>query len=70
MAVRPVFVRGSVLAFRCPKSTITPQSLSFIEQFVYWKKCGGNLWLLDAKSADAILVLEEESLKEIKNEEK
>ena len=66
---RPVFARGKTVAFHCPKSIITAQSLSFIEQFVYWKRCGGDLWSLDAKSADAILVLQEESVKENKNEE-
>jgi len=68
-AVRPVFARGKTIALRCPKSIITAKSLSFIECFVYWKRCGGDLWSLDAKSADAILALQEESAKEIKNEE-
>jgi hypothetical protein len=66
---RPVFARGRTVAFRCPKSIITAQSLSFIEQFLYWKRCGGDLWSLNAKSADAILALQEESVKEGKNEE-
>jgi hypothetical protein len=51
------------------KSIITAQSLSFIEQFLYWKRAGGDLWSLSAKSADAILVLQEESEGESKNEE-
>jgi hypothetical protein len=67
---RPVWARGEVLAFRCPKSIITAQSLSFIEQFLYWRHGGGDLWSLDAKSADAILALQEESVKESKNEKK
>ena len=41
-----------------------------MEQFIYWKRGGGDLWSVDAKSADAILVLQEESEKENKNEEK
>jgi len=45
-------------------------ALGFIEQFFYWKSCGGDLWSLDAKSADAILLLQEESVKESKYEEK
>ena len=51
------------MAFHCPKSIVTAQSLSFIEQFFYWRSCGGDLWSLDAKSADAILLLQEESVK-------
>lgn len=65
---RPVWVRGKTLAFCCPKSIITSQSFSFIEQFLYWKRCGGDLWLLDAKAVDAILLLEDESEKENRNE--
>ena len=60
----PVWVRGKTVAFRCPKSIITGQSLTFIEQFFYWKRCGGDLWALDAKCADALMVLQEESQKE------
>jgi hypothetical protein len=65
----PVFTRRQTVAFRCPKSIITAQSLKFIEQFLYWRRCGGDLWSLDAKSVDAILALHDESLKETKNEE-
>jgi hypothetical protein len=67
---RLVWARGKTMAFRCPKSIITAESLGFIEQFFYWKSCGGDLWSLDAKSADAILALQEESVKESENEEK
>jgi hypothetical protein len=65
-----VWARGKTVAFRCPKSIITAQSLGFIDQFFYWKSCGGDLWSLDAKSADAILLLQEEYAKEKNNEEK
>jgi hypothetical protein len=66
---RPVFVRRQTVALRCPKSIITAQSLGFIEQFLYWKQWGGDLWESDAKSADALLVLRKESEKETMNEE-
>ncbi len=65
-----MWARGKTLAFHCPKSIVTAQSLSFIEQFFYWRNCGGDLWSLDAKSADALLVLQQESVKEKNNEEK
>jgi hypothetical protein len=67
---RLVWARGKTVAFRCPKSIATAQSLNFVEQFLYWRGCGGDLWSLDAKSADAILLLQEEVEKEKKNEEK
>ncbi len=57
------------MTFRCPKSIITAQSLSFIELHMFWKHGGGDLWSLDAKSADAMLVLQEESVKENRDEE-
>jgi hypothetical protein len=66
---RPVFARRRTVSFQCPKSIITAQSLTFIEQFLYWKRCGGDLWSLNAKSADAILALQEESAKENEDEE-
>jgi len=67
---QPVWARRQTVAFCCPKSIITAQSLTFIEQFLYWRRCGGDVWSLDAKSADALLRLQEESEKENKNEEK
>ena len=67
----PVFARGRTVAFQCPKSIITPQSLEYIERFIYWKRSGGgDLWSLDAKTVDAMWVLEQESVKENKNEQK
>jgi hypothetical protein len=66
---QPVWVRGEALAFRCPKSIVTAQSLHFIEQFLFWKRGGGDLWSLEAKSADALLVLQDASVKESQNEE-
>jgi hypothetical protein len=49
-----------VVSFHCPKSIITAQSLYLLEQFRIWKEFGaGAPWALEAKAADAILVLEE-----------
>jgi hypothetical protein len=66
---QPVWVRGKTVAFHCPKSIVTAQSQAFIERFLYWKRCGGDLWSLDAKSADALLALQEEIELEKNNEE-
>jgi hypothetical protein len=66
-----VWARGGVGAFHCPKSIITAQSLHFVEQFHVWKKFGGGApWLIDAKVAEAILVLEEAWRKENQRGEK
>ncbi len=62
---RVVWARRNVIAFQCPKSIITAQSLSLLEQFHIWKEFGGGTpWSIDAKAAEAILVLEEASRKE------
>jgi len=38
---------------------ITPQSMSFVEHFQIWKEFGGGMpWEMQAKTAEAILVLE------------
>jgi hypothetical protein len=59
---RPVWARAGLFSSQCPKSVITAQSLYFIEQFGFWKQCGGtSLWSLEAKSAEAVLVLEQAS---------
>lgn len=57
---RAVWARGPIVLRRCPKSVITVQSLYYIEQFKNWKQLGGDVWQLDAKSADALLLLERE----------
>ena len=65
----PAWARGKTVAFHCPKSIVTAQSQTFIEKFLYWKRCGGDLWALDAKSADALLALQEEIELEENDEE-
>jgi hypothetical protein len=49
-----------VLSSQCPKSVITSESLYYLEQFRYWKEVrSGDLYSMDAKTADAVLVLEQ-----------
>lgn len=57
---RAVWARRDVVASQCPKSVISAKSKSFLEHFRLWKQFGGGfpLWA-DAKTADALLVLEE-----------
>ncbi len=57
---RVVWARRGILTLQCPKSLITAQSLSFLEQFRVWKSFGGGTpWSLEAKTAEAVLVLEQ-----------
>jgi hypothetical protein len=56
-----------VIAWQCPKSIITAQSLHWLEQFRWWKQLGGDPWEMEAKSADALLMLEQEWRTEIQN---
>jgi len=54
-----VWARSGVTTTQCPKSVITPQSTSFVEHFQIWKEFGGGMpWEMQAKIAEAILVLE------------
>jgi len=45
----------------CPKSYITAESLAWVERFLVWKRLGylGN-GELNAKDAEALLILEQE----------
>jgi len=65
---RPVWARGNVVSFHCPKSVITAESLTFLEQFQIWKTLSGlDLFSLEARTADAFLLLERECRKEAKD---
>lgn len=45
---------------RCPKSLITPESHFLLETFVAWSHSGKQgLWEMNAKIAEAMIVLEE-----------
>jgi hypothetical protein len=57
---RPVWVRRGTASCRCPKSIVTPVSLSFLEQFQVWKRFGDDHPLLmDARTAEAIALLDD-----------
>jgi hypothetical protein len=66
---RIVWARGGVTASNCPKSIISSESLHFLEQFRLWKSYGGGVpWTLNAREAEALLVLDREWRKEENNE--
>jgi len=57
---RTVWSRAGVFSVQCPKSIVTAQSLQFLEQFGFWKQFGGyDIWSIEAKSADALALLEQ-----------
>ena len=62
-----VWARGTVISARCPKSIITAQSVFFLEQFRWWKELGGDVWSMEAKNAEALLLLQQEWRTEIQN---
>ena len=67
---KAVWARGEVFTTQCPKSLITAQSLHFLEQFRVWEGSGrGSLWSMAAKSAEALLVLEQAWRMERKRDE-
>jgi len=56
-----VWARAGVVTKQCPKSLVTAGSLRFLDIYRSWKALGpGFSASLDAKSADAIELLEQE----------
>jgi hypothetical protein len=56
---RVVWARAGIFSTQCPKSIVTAQSMYFLELFRWWKEGGGGLWELQAKAAEAVMVLEQ-----------
>jgi hypothetical protein len=56
-----VWTRGRVTATQCPKSIVSAQSAGFLDRFAIWKELGGgSVFDLDAKTAEALLLLQQE----------
>jgi hypothetical protein len=56
-----VWARGAVTATSCPKSLTTAEMLRWIEEFFTWRASGrGDLRRYPARTAEAILALEQE----------
>lgn len=65
---RVVWARGQVSTTTCPKSFITAQSLAWLEAFHGWRSLGLQITdRLEARKADAFLVLSEELAAERRN---
>jgi hypothetical protein len=57
---RAVWARRGIYSVHCPKSVITSESLYYLDQFRWWKEGGGGgLWHMEAKTADAVILLEQ-----------
>ena len=65
-----MWARLGVSSTHCPKSVITAQSLDWLEQFVTWKQIGlVDIEAMDAKTAEALVVLNQAWLEEMRREE-
>jgi len=61
-----IWARGRVSAASCPRSYITPESVSLMEEFHAWKLIGASdVYQLPARVVEAICVLENELRSEI-----
>jgi hypothetical protein len=65
---RIVWGRHGAHAQECPKSLITAESLTLIEEFLVGRRLGMQNGLdMDARKADAFLILQEETEREQRN---
>lgn len=54
------WARKRAFSPECPKSAITAESLSYLDQFGAWKRLGGGfLPDMNAKDADAVAMLDQ-----------
>jgi hypothetical protein len=64
---RLVWARGGVATEVCPKSYISGESAAWLDQFLVWKRLGyPDPRTLGAREAHAMLILEQELVKEVK----
>jgi hypothetical protein len=67
---RPVWIRRRAASATCPKSYITAQSATWLDEYFVWKTAGQiNLLDLPAKTAEAFLILEREWRSELEHAE-
>jgi len=56
-----VWVRGGAVSYGCPKSTITGESLSILDEFVVWRVSGRpDIRDYPARTAEGFLILDQE----------
>ena len=57
----PVWARRNVVCMSCPKSFVSAQSLTWLDELRYWQRHGGSAYLeTEAKKLDAFLLIEAE----------
>lgn len=67
---RPVWVRGNVSTNTCPKSVISAESQSLVEEYFVRRRLGAiRLEALSARQVEAFLILEKEIRAEKTNEQ-
>ncbi len=58
---RVVWAKKNLSTLVCPKSLISAESMTWLEEFCVWKKLGGpEINNLNARTAHAFLILEQE----------
>lgn len=63
---RVIWARKEVAVDTCPKSLITGQSVTWIEEFLVWRRLGQALSdTADARKVEAFLILQEEMSREL-----
>jgi hypothetical protein len=66
-----VWARGGVALTRCPRSVITAESETRVEEFLVWKRLGrAATGELSAKQVEAFVVLENAMEREKRNGER
>ncbi len=59
---RVIWARKQTATTVCPKSYVTAQSVTWLEEFYVWRKLGGiSVEQLGARQAEAFLILENEA---------
>jgi hypothetical protein len=70
-AEKPVWSRRDVITTQCPKSLITAESLTLIDEFQIWKRFGcADISAMSARKVEALSILENEWHKEIESRNK
>lgn len=65
-AERPVWARRSISTTKCPKSIVTAESLSLLEQFQIWRRFGStDVLRMNARAAEAFVLLDDELRQEV-----
>lgn len=57
----PVWAKRDLVLTECPRSYVTGESITWLEQFAVWKQLGGSaIEVQEARTLDAFLILEAE----------